>query len=63
MILARALLVLLLVVSGTVVSTDSSGQTMPPGHPPTGGTARPPAPSPGSGTGGQALTWTVPAGK
>ncbi len=36
---------------------------MPPGHPPTGGgSPAVPAPPPGSGTGRQSLTWTVPSG-
>src|SRR5262245_13287452 len=60
---SRILIALVLLVGGVVaLAGHGLGQTIPPGHPPAGGPSRPPAPSPGSGTGAQALTWTVPAG-
>lgn len=49
-------LVMLALSAGSVVAQT---KPMPPGHPPTDGAVVPP-PRPGSGTGGTALTWTVP---
>jgi hypothetical protein len=42
--------------------TSGQGKPLPPGHPPLGGSTQVPPPPPGSGSHGQALTWTPPPG-
>lgn len=50
---------------GGSATGDAQTRPLPPGHPPTDKSPAPPsvpAPAPGSGTAGQALTWTLPSG-
>ena len=59
-------LVVLLVAASLAIPSSTAAQSrpVPPGHPPAGGAAAPSIPPvpPSSGTGAQALTWTVPVG-
>jgi len=62
-VLAALLVPLLVVVASSGFLTGSDAQTtpLPPGHPPVGGQPLP-GPPPGSGSGSQGLTWTMPSG-
>lgn len=62
-VVAAAVALIIVGALAGLSAPSSHGQTpdLPPGHPPPG-SSRPvvPAPPPGSGTGGQGLTWTAP---
>lgn len=59
-----AVLLALVLSCALVVAGQAQTRPLPPGHPPLGGEPAPsiPGPSPGSGTGSHALTWTMPSG-